>query len=274
MELIHRALAGSEIPSHAVAAVEGRAAVEALLALDDVIDLVVPRGSKALVRFVQARTRIPVLGHADGICHVYIDAAADGRMATEIVVDSKVQYPAACNAVETVLVHAAVAGSVIPPLVDRLTGLGVEVRGCERTRLLAPAHDLAAATAADWETEYGDLVLAMKVVDRLEDAVRHINRHGSHHTDGIVTGDERAAAYFLAHVDSAGVFHNVSTRFADGYRYGFGAEVGISTGKLHARGPVGLDGLTTYKYLLSGSGHVVASYVGPEARSFRHERLM
>ncbi|MBX6333307.1 MAG: glutamate-5-semialdehyde dehydrogenase [Gemmatimonadaceae bacterium] len=271
---IHSALRGrATTPADAVAMVEGRAAVDTLLGLEGTVDLVIPRGSNALVRAVQARTRIPVLGHADGICHVYIDAAADARMAVDIVVDAKVQYPAACNAVETVLLHTDAAPRILAPLLDRLAGHGVEVRACERTRALARGRSLTPASDDDWSTEYGALIVALKLVGCLEDAVEHINRYGSHHTDTIVTGDPRAAAYFLGRVDSAGVFHNASTRFSDGYRYGLGAEVGISTGKLHARGPVGLVGLTTYKYLLHGSGQTVAAYTGPNARPFRHEAL-
>jgi glutamate-5-semialdehyde dehydrogenase len=271
---MHDALRGrANTPTDAVAVVEGRAAVDTLLGLDGTVDLVIPRGSKALVRSVQARTRIPVLGHADGVCHVYIDAAADVRMALDIVIDAKVQYPAACNAVETVLLHADAAPRTLVPLVDRLAEHGVEVRACVRTRALACGRPLVPARDDDWSTEYGALIVALKLVDRVEEAVEHINRYGSHHTDAIVTADPRAAAYFLGHVDSAGVFHNASTRFSDGYRYGLGAEVGIGTGKLHARGPVGLAGLTTYKYLLHGSGQTVAEYTGPNARPFRHEAL-
>ncbi len=274
LSTMHAALAARPgVPRDAVAMVEGRPAVDALLSLDGGIDLVVPRGSYALVRSIQARTRIPVMGHADGICHVYVDAAADVAMAVDIVLDSKVQYPAACNSVETVLIHADAAPRVLPSLARRLKEAGVEIRGCDRTRELVPDTSLTPAGDADWGAEYGDLVLAMKVVDDIEAAVSHVNTYGSRHTDAIVTADARAAEYFLTHVDSAGVFHNASTRFADGYRYGLGAEVGISTGKLHARGPVGLSGLTSYKYVLHGSGQIVASYVGPEARSFVHQRL-
>jgi gamma-glutamyl phosphate reductase len=270
---IRRALLTSDcVPVDAVILVEGRPAFDRLLALDTIVDLVVARGSAELVRGVVSRTRIPVLGHAAGVCHVYVDAAARTDMAIDIVLDAKVQYAAACNSVETVLVHEAAALRVVPPLVARLRAAGVEVRGCERTRLHAPAGSVVPANATDFGTEFGCLVLAMRLVDDVEEAVRNIDRFGSRHTDAIVTDDARAAAYFLAHVDSAGVFHNASTRFADGYRYGLGAEVGISTGKIHARGPVGLSGLTTSKHLLRGRGHLVASYVGPRPRRFLHER--
>lgn len=271
---IHEALHDdASVPANAVALVEGRTAVDALLALDDLVDLVVPRGSNALVRSVQSRTRIPVLGHADGVCHVYLDAAANAEMAADIVLDAKTTYPAACNAVETVLVHADAAPRVLPPLLARLAAAGVEVRADDRARALAPESPLVPATGADWGTEYGDLILALRVVDSLADAVAHVNRHGSGHTDAIVTDDAHAAEWFLSHVDSAGVYHNASTRFADGFRYGLGAEVGISTGRLHARGPVGLEGLASYRWVLRGEGQTVGQYTGPDARPFAHRRL-
>jgi glutamate-5-semialdehyde dehydrogenase len=268
---IHAGLARGALPADAVAMVDGRADVDVLLGLDDLVDLVVPRGSQALVRHVQSRTRIPVLGHAEGVCHVFLDAAADPAMAVELVVDAKVQYPAACNAVEVVLVHRDAAPALVAPVVAALRARGVTVRGCEATRALAP--DVEPADDADWRTEWGELRLAMRVVDDVGAAIAHVNEHGSHHTDAIVTADGAAAAEFLARVDSASVFHNASTRFADGQRFGLGAELGIATGKLHARGPVGLDGLTTYKYLLHGSGQRVADYVGDGARAFRHTPL-
>ncbi len=275
---MRRALAATnDVSEHAISAIEHRASVDALLALEDGIDLIVPRGSNALVRMVQRSARVPVLGHGSGVCHVYVDRHADPNMAVEIILDSKVQYPAACNAAETVLVHADVASQLLLPLLSRLAHAGVEVRGCERTRTIAsvtaPRTLLVPAAEDDWGREYGALILACKVVDDIEAAVAHVNMYGSGHTETIVTDDQGAATYFLGQVDAASVFHNVSTRFADGYRFGLGAEVGISTGKLHARGPVGLAGLTTYKYLLRGHGHVVASYAGPNARAFLHERL-
>jgi glutamate-5-semialdehyde dehydrogenase len=246
--------------------------VDALLALDDLVDLVIPRGGNDLVRYVKEKTRIPVLGHAEGICHVYLDASAREEMAIEIVLDAKLQYPAACNAVETVLVSAASAPALLPPLLGALASRGVEVRACAATREIA-GRDLPLASERDFRTEYGGPTLNVKVVVGLDEAIAHVNAYGSGHTDAIVTEDRASAERFLAQVDSAGVFHNASTRFADGFRYGFGAEVGISTSRLHARGPVGLDGLVTHKYLLRGSGQVVASYSGREARPFRHERL-
>jgi glutamate-5-semialdehyde dehydrogenase len=261
------------VPEGALSVLGGREDVEALLALDTYIDLIVPRGGNALVRYIQEHTRIPVLGHAEGICHVYIDRAADHAMAVSIVLDGKLQYPAACNAVETVLVHRE-AAAIVPQLAGRLVERGVEVRACERTRALVPGLPLRPAADSDWDTEWSGPTLSMRLVDGLDAAIEHINRHGSGHTDTIVTEDDAAAEAFLAYVDSAGVFHNASTRFADGNRYGFGAEVGISTSKLHARGPVGLEGLVTTKYLLRGHGHVVAEYSGMDARRFRHEPLV
>ncbi len=255
-------------PVAAAQGLEDRESVAALLSLDDLVDLVIPRGSNALVRHIQASTKIPVLGHAEGICHMYLDAAADPAMAVALVRDAKLQYPSACNAVETVLIHAAAAPRLLPLLAADLRDRGVELRGCAACRALIPT--LNSASEADWDTEYGEPILALKVVQDLDEALAHIRAHGSGHTEAIVTDDPRAAARFLAEVDAAGVFHNASTRFADGFRYGFGAEVGISTGRIHARGPVGLEGLLSHRYLLRGSGHQVETYSGPSARAFRH----
>ncbi len=261
-----------DVPADAALLLRTREEVSMMLALDGEIDLIIPRGSKEFVSYVAANSRIPVLGHGEGVCHVYVDAAADLRKAIAVVVDSKTQYPAACNAAETVLVHEEVAPKVLPGLVAALVAAGVEVRACARTvELAATSHGLVAATEEDWATEYSDMVVSVKTVGGLEEALRHIARYGSRHTESIVTEDGERAARFLAEVDAAGVYHNASTRFADGFRYGLGAELGISTGKLHARGPVGLEGLTTYKYLLSGDGHTVAAYSSGE-RTFKHRR--
>jgi glutamate-5-semialdehyde dehydrogenase len=274
LDVFARALASfPEIPEGALSSIAGRAEVDALLALDEHIDLVIPRGGYDLVRHVQAHTRIPVLGHAEGVCHVYVDRAADEAMATAIVLDSKLQYPAACNAAETLLVHRDAAARFLVPLLARLVQAGVEIRACGKTRALAPSLGLAHATEEDWRTEYGAPILSVKLVESFDEAVEHVNRYGSHHTEAIVTSDVAAAEAFLSRVDAAGVFHNASTRFADGFRYGFGAEVGISTSRIHARGPVGLDGLVTYKYLLRGSGQVVATYSGKDALPFQHRKL-
>lgn len=268
---VRQALAEEGLPEDAVQGLPDREAVAALLQRPDLVDLVIPRGSRELVLSLQAATRIPVLGHADGICHMYLDAAADPAMAVALVRDAKLQYPAACNAVETVLIHRRAAARLLPALVADLAPRGVELRGCAACRELEPA--LAEATDADWDTEYGAPILALKIVENLDEALAHIRAHGSGHTEAIVTEDHAAASRFLAEVDAAGVFHNASTRFADGFRYGFGAEVGISTGRIHARGPVGLEGLLSYRYLLLGHGHKVEDYSGPAARPFRHRDL-
>ncbi|WP_066426106.1 glutamate-5-semialdehyde dehydrogenase [Anabaena sp. 4-3] len=242
-----------------------------LLKLDKYVDLIIPRGSNSFVRFVQENTRIPVLGHADGICHLYLDQAADITKAINITVDAKVQYCAACNAIETLLVHQAIAAEFLPKLAAALQAVDVQLRGDEPTLKILP--NIAAATAIDWETEYSDLILAVKIVDSLEEAIAHINEYGSRHTDGIVTEDLTAVETFFGLVNSAGVFHNCSTRFADGFRYGFGAEVGISTQQMPPRGPVGLEGLVTYKYQLTGNGDIVATYTGANAKAFTHRDL-
>jgi glutamate-5-semialdehyde dehydrogenase len=247
--------------------VETREQIGELLELDRWIDLMIPRGSNELVRRIQENTKIPVLGHADGICHLYVDREADLDTAVEVAYDAKCQYPAVCNAIETLLVHSGVAEEYLPRLADRLEA--VELRGDERTHGIIGAKT---ATEEDWSTEYNDLILSIRVVDSLEEAVDHINTYGSHHTDGILTRNETAARRFLSDVDSSSVMWNCSTRFADGFRYGLGAEVGISTGKIHARGPVGLEGLTSTKYILGGSGQIVADYVGGSKR-FTHRDL-
>jgi glutamate-5-semialdehyde dehydrogenase len=272
-QLIQQALANVETwAGDAVSMVETREDVQAMLALDDYIDLFVPRGSNALVRYIQEHTRVPVLGHADGICHAYVDQHADLARAVAVCYDAKVQYPAVCNAIETVLVHHQVATTFLPMLAAAYRQAGVVMHGCPATRTVLP--DIVAATEEDWDTEYLDLIVSIRVVDSLEAAIEHINRHGSGHTDTIMTENPAAAAQFLDRVDSATVMHNASTRFADGFRFGKGAEIGISTNKTHARGPVGLEGLVIYKYRLVGQGHVVADYVGPQARSFTHRPLL
>lgn len=246
--------------------VQTREQVTAVLALDREIDLMIPRGSSELVRYIQENTRIPVLGHAEGVCHLYIDSAADDAMAIALTVDAKTQYPAVCNAIETLLVHEAKIG-VLSAVRSAMPS--VELRGCPRTREVI---DVQPATDEDWRTEYNDLILSVRVVSSLGEAIAHINAFGSHHTDAIVTSDEASARRFLREVDSASVLWNASTRFADGFRYGLGAEVGIATGKLHARGPVGLDGLTTTQYRVSGAGHAVAPFVSGE-KLFTHREI-
>lgn len=265
--ILRDAAVSKGVPGDAFVLLETRADIDVILGLDGYIDLLIPRGSNEFVRHIQDNTRIPVLGHAAGICHVYVDDAADQDMAEAVAMDSKVQYPAVCNAAETLLVSSAIADEFVPRMVSVYREAGVEVRGDARTCGLTGAIP---ATDEDWDTEYGDMIISVRVVDSLEEAVSFINAHGSHHTDAIVTSDPHRAAEFVASVDSADVFVNASTRFADGYRYGKGAEVGISTNKIHARGPVGMEGLMIYKYVLVGNGQVVKDYVGPGCRRFTH----
>jgi glutamate-5-semialdehyde dehydrogenase len=260
--------ATDDLPSGWAQLIEAHEEVDRLLELDDQVDLVMPRGSSEFVSYIQDNTQIPVLGHTEGVCHVYVDEAADLEMAADVAFDAKVQYPAVCNAVETLLVHEAVAEPFLPDVVARYEDAGVELRGDAATRDVV---DVGEATAENWRSEYGDLELDVKVVGDVYEAVDHVNTYGSKHTESILTEDEDAAAVFMQGVDAASVFHNASTRFADGYRYGLGAEVGISTGKIHARGPVGLAGLTTYKYYLEGDGQCVATYSGEDAVPFTHE---
>ncbi|HBQ63415.1 MAG TPA: glutamate-5-semialdehyde dehydrogenase [Clostridiales bacterium] len=267
--IIREASSGAGIPGDWICGLETREGVEAMLVLDDCIDLIIPRGSNSFVRYIMDHTRIPVMGHADGICHCYVDEDADVKMAVHITSDSKTQYVAVCNALETLLVHRDIAHLFLPELKRVMDEKGVTLLGCPKTCQII---SVGAATEEDWGTEYLDLRLSVKVVENRDEAVRHINTYGSGHTDVIVTSSRDAAADFLARVDSGNVFWNCSTRFSDGYRYGFGAEVGISTGKLHARGPVGLEGLVTYKYKLLGTGQVVADYA-ERRKSFTHAPL-
>lgn len=252
---IRGALPAATVPADAVQLVPttDRAAVGDLLGLDEWVDVIVPRGGKGLIERVSNESRIPVIKHLDGVCHVYIDDAADLDMAVAVAVNAKVAKIAVCNAIETLLVAAAVAAATLPRLKVRFDAAGVELRGCERTRALI---DAAPATEADWREEYLAPVLAVRVVDGLDAAIEHINRHGSGHTDAIVTNDYARSRRFLGEVDSASVMVNASTQFADGFEYGLGAEIGISTDKLHARGPVGLEGLTTQKFVVFGNGEL------------------
>ena len=248
--------------------------VSDMLKMDDLIDLIIPRGSNAFVRYIMDNSRIPVLGHSDGVCHVYVDAACDVQMAARVCVDAKTQYPAACNAAETLLVHRGALQSALPEIARALHAANVRLIADEAcAKVMAECGvPCDAACDADWDAEYLDHIISVKAVAGVEEAIAHINRHGSHHTDCIITEDEQTANRFFALVDSAGVYHNCSTRFADGFRYGFGAEVGISTGKIHARGPMGLEGLCSYKYILRGHGDIVADFAAGK-RSFTHKKL-
>jgi glutamate-5-semialdehyde dehydrogenase len=274
---IQRALETAGLDATAYALTHQRQHVQQLLQADRLIDLIIPRGSNELVRYIMDNTRIPVLGHAAGICHIFVDAAADQNKALAICLDAKTNYPAACNAVETILVHEGIARQFLPQLLEALSAAQVESR-CDKN--LDPYVDInqfkqaKQAGPEDFGVEYSDLIVAIKVVDTLDQAISHINEYGSNHTDAIITEDQEAAEKFFAEVNSAGVFHNASTRFADGFRYGFGAEVGISNGKMHPRGPVGLEGLVTYKYRIVGDGHMAKDYTGKDARKFTHKDLL
>ena len=270
VKVIHRALSNTEVNPDAVQLLTTREEIKQLLALDRYVDLIIPRGSNAFVRYVQDNTRIPVLGHADGICHLYIDKSADIDRAVQITVDAKTHYPAACNAIETLLVHRDIAATALPSIAEALIAEGVELRGDAATKEIIEAQPV---TEEDWSTEYSDLILAIKIVDSAQDAIAHINTYGSKHTDAIVTQDDAVAKIFQDRVDAAGVYHNCSTRFADGFRYGFGAEVGISTQQMPPRGPVGLEGLVTYKYKVTGNGHIAATYTGSNPKAFTHRDI-
>jgi len=269
-KVISEASENAGLPAGWLQLLHTREDVKEMLVLNEYIDLLVPRGSKEFVRYIMDNTSIPVLGHAEGICHVYVDGQADVDMAVKIAVDSKCQYVAVCNAVETLLVDESIAKEFLPKAKEALQKEGVELRGCQKTLSII---DIKEAGEQDWRTEYLDLILSIKVVAGLEQAIEHINKYGSHHTDSIVTSKRDKAERFMRLVDSADVFWNCSTRFSDGYRYGLGAEVGISTNKIHARGPVGLEGLVIYKFKLYGSGQSVAEYSGPNGRKFTHRKI-
>ena len=307
-EIIHAAVVESGLPDGCLLQVELHNEIDELLQCQGDVDLLIPRGSNAFVQYIMDHTNIPVMGHSSGVCHIYVDAKADMAKIVPIVIDAKTQYPAACNTVETLLVNRGVAGKVLPMLQDAFAKAGVKVRGTkEAVTLLQECNKKnstlgggqglpadgeegvgAAEVAADGKdrvdtsvevmeeaefgTEYSDLVISVKLVEDVREAAEHINQYGSHHTDCIITEDDAAAEYFMQMVDSAGVYRNCSTRFADGFRYGFGAEVGISTGKLHARGPVGLEGLVTYKYRLTGEGQIVGDYAEGR-REFHHRDI-
>lgn len=268
-DIIIRATDEAGVPDNWLKLMETRAEVGEMLKMDQYIDLIIPRGSNEFVRYIMDNSRIPVLGHADGICHCYVDESADPGMAVRIVVDSKTQYVAVCNAAETLLVHEKAAPDFLPVLLEEMVKKQVQLAGCPRTREIIA---LDPAAEEDWGTEYLDYKLSVKVVGDVDEAIDHINHYGSGHTDSIITGSKENAARFLALVDSGNVFWNCSTRFSDGFRYGFGAEVGISTNKIHARGPVGLEGLVIYKYKLIGNGHIVAEYSNRE-KTFKHRKL-
>jgi len=268
-EVISKAAISAGLPDGWLGLLETRDDVAAMLQCDNDIDLIIPRGSNEFVRHIMDNTTIPVMGHADGICHVYVDASADVEMAVRLTVDSKCQYVAVCNAAETLLVHERIAAAFLPKLKAAMDVKHCQLRGCDKTRQFIACEP---ATEQDWKTEYLDAILSIRVVGSLDEAIDHINTYGSGHTDAIVTADRQAAMRFMDRVDSADVFWNASTRFADGFRFGLGAEVGISTGKIHARGPVGMEGLLIYKWRLLGHGHIVADYAGG-GKTFTHKKL-
>ena len=251
---VRKALEEVDLPADATQLLETREDVAQMLKEDTLIDLIIPRGSNSFVRYIMDNSRIPVLGHSDGICHVYIDRDADLKTALRVALDSKTQNVSVCNAMETLLVHRDIASLFLPQAAVLFREAGVEIRGDEETQSIIPCLP---ASEDDWKTEYLDYIVSVRIVSSSEEAVGHINRYGSHHTDAVVTENQKTASSFMNRVDSAGVYWNVSTRFADGFVYGLGAEVGIATGKLHARGPMGLEGLTTYKYKLIGSGQTM-----------------
>ncbi|CAG8507208.1 5895_t:CDS:2 [Funneliformis caledonium] len=276
---IRSALADTVIPSDAIQLVETREEIKSLLDLDEYIDLVIPRGSNSLVKYIQSNTRIPVLGHADGLCSVYVDKDADLDKAVRIVVDSKVNYPAACNSAETLLVNRSILSTHLIPIATALQNANVRLHldSESLSHLPTPTTNsslIQECVTEDFDTEFLDLDIAVKVVGDVEEAIQHINSHGSKHTDSIVTENDQVAKRFMQGVDAAGVYWNASTRFADGFRYGFGAEVGVSTNKTHARGPVGLEGLVIYKYKLCGNGHIVGEFgEGSGKKKYLHENV-
>ena len=267
--LIKESLKKSNIPEESVQLIETREEVKILLGMHDLIDLIIPRGSNKFVRYIQENTKIPVLGHSEGICHIYVDKDADMEKAIAICLDAKCQYPAACNSMETLLVHKDAAKKFLPLISKKYKVAKVELRADKETRKIIKAKE---AAEEDWNTEYSGPVLSIKIVDSVDEAIYHINKYGSKHTDAIITDNNIAAKKFLSLVDSSSVMLNCSTRFADGFRYGKGAEVGISTSKIHARGPVGLEGLTIYKYVLRGDGQVVSDY-SDGRKKFTHKML-
>lgn len=255
--IIYEAVIKSGMPENCMLQLEARSEITDLLTCNESVDLLIPRGSNAFVQYIMNNTKIPVMGHADGICHIYVDKEADFNKAIPIIIDAKTQYVSACNSVETLLIHKDIVDEFVPKLYEALKENNVELRGTEEIVKLTGCNQ---GTEEDNRKEYLDYIVSAKVVNSLDEAIEHINYFGSHHTDCIITENSETANEFMRYVDSAGVYQNCSTRFADGYRYGFGAEVGISTSKIHARGPVGLEGLVSYKYKLFGNGNVVDDY--------------
>lgn len=266
-DIIHSAAVEAGMPEYCLFQAELHSEIDELLACAGTVDLLIPRGSNNFVKYIMEHTQIPVMGHTDGICHIYVDRDYDEAKAIPVIVDAKTQYTAACNSVETVLVDRSIAKTFLPKLAEELKAAGVKLRGTKEVNEITECEIMG---EDEFDTEYLDLIISIKCVDGVNEAIAHINKFGSHHTDCIITENKETAAEFMQMVDSAGVYCNCSTRFADGFRYGFGAEVGISTSKIHARGPVGLEGLVTYKYNLYGEGQIVGDYA--EGRKEFHFR--
>ncbi len=260
-KVIHESIVEAGLPERALLQVQQHSEIDELLQCHDCVDLLIPRGSNAFVQYIMNNTKIPVMGHADGLCHIYVDSEADLEKAISVLIDAKTQYTAACNAVETLLVNRNIAKEFLPMAAKALTEAKVKIYATEEAANIIRESGFEAESVDEQEfKEYLDMAISIKLVADVDEAIAHINAHGSHHTDSVITESRETAEKFMNMVDSAGVYHNCSTRFADGFRYGFGAEVGISTGKIHARGPVGLEGLVTYKYKLFGEGHIVGDY--------------
>ncbi len=266
MAMVHNVLLKHHVPLEMLTLLHSRSQIDDLLKLDQYIDLIIPRGSKQLVEYIQQNTNIPVMGHADGVCHIYVDQIPNLQQTLNVIVDAKIQYAAACNAVETILVHQQIASQFLPVLISRLEELHIEIYADEKISALLTRNF---TSPESWSFEYSNHSISLKIVDDLQEAIDHINCYGSHHTDVIITDDPQHAATFMQQVDSANVYHNCSTRFADGFRYGFGAEVGISTSKILPRGPVAIEGLTTYKYHITGNFQIVEDYA-KGIKNFKH----
>jgi len=273
-ELLIEAAASAGVPKEAFVLMETREDINQILGMHEYIDLLIPRGSYNFVKYIQNNTKIPVLGHSAGVCHIYVDDEADIDLALAVTLDSKIQYPAVCNAVETLLVNSKIADRFLPRMAKLFAENKVEIRADKRTRdSIQKDIPVVDAKEEDWDEEYNDLIISIATVDSLEEAISFINKHGSHHTDAIMTTNKDKQSEFVKSVDSADIFINASTRFADGFRFGKGAEVGISTNKIHSRGPVGMEGLMIYKYVLMGSGQVVKDYVGKDAKKYLHQKM-
>jgi len=273
-DILTEAAASAGVPKEAFVLMETREDINQILGMHEYIDLLIPRGSYGFVKYIQNNTKIPVLGHSAGMCHIYVDDEADVDLALAVTLDSKIQYPAVCNAVETLLVNSKIADKFLPRMAKLFKENNVEIRADKRAKNSIP-KDIAVVDAKeeDWDEEYNDLIISIAVIDSLDEAINFINKHGSHHTDAIITTNKDKQSEFVKSVDSADVFINASTRFADGFRFGKGAEVGISTNKIHTRGPVGMEGLMIYKYVLIGNGQVVKDYVGKDAKKYLHQKM-